>query len=66
MEPIMQQLAVSKEGCKPQVYNQVGGKVMAQNVQNCYYQQQPNFVNMSSNNMAVNQMINQVRQQKHN
>ena len=64
MAPLVQQLAVSKQGCQPQQFSAYGGKVMSQNVQNCF-KQQVDLSSMQCANMAINQMVNQARTQKH-
>ena len=65
MEPLIQQLAVSKQGCQPQQFNSYGGKVMSQNAQNCF-KQQVDLSSMQCANTAITTMVNQVRSHKPN
>lgn len=63
MQPLMQQLGVSKQGCQPQQFSSYGSKAMAQNVQNCF-KQQVDLSSMQCANYAISNMVQQVRQQK--
>jgi len=63
MEPMMNQLKVSKQSCRPEVYHAVGKKNMVSNTK-CFIEQKSQATSEMYSNKVQSRMVNQMKSKK--